>query len=521
MDQIVHIFHKDIRRHWREIVLSLGILALFAWNEPSKWMPRTFRESMFREMFSGWLAPMVAISWLFLILRVVHSESLAGDRQFWVTRPYEWKNLLTAKALFLLTFINVPLFGAQVFLLWKAGFASSRFMTGLLWAQLMWIVILIVPMTTLATVTSSFGQTVLVVLGILLSLIGLSVLSSEIPNPGISILRLIPQWLPTSILLGVFVVILVRQYARRKTQQSRLLLIGAAAAVLVITEEMPPQAFTAKAFLQPSPGQQLPVQLSFDPAKPSAAEGVPMKDRVQIRIPLLVSGIAQNSAVSIDGTMIDIEAPGGLHWNSGWNRSFSELLPAQPTTETYFAVDKAFFEQVKSTSAKVHISFALTAFGPTEVRRVAATADAFAVPGGALCAIHPENRDLLRCRSPLKTPFLAVSTRSEETTCLISGKEKTVPPGTVFYAWNRSWNPTPANFGLSPVELFDLSFFHWPRMNEDFRASSLCTGTPLTFSVLEEGQQTKSELTIDGLRLADYQLMDRGQHATGIGIAIP
>jgi hypothetical protein len=33
-------------------------------------------------MFSGWLAPMVAISWLFLILRVVHEESLG-----WVNSP--------------------------------------------------------------------------------------------------------------------------------------------------------------------------------------------------------------------------------------------------------------------------------------------------------------------------------------------------------------------------------------------------------------------------------------------------
>jgi hypothetical protein len=520
MDQIVHIFRKDVRRHWREILLSLGILALFAWNEPSKWMPRPSRESIFRAMFSGWLAPMVAISWLFLILRVVHEESLTGDRQFWVTRPYQWKKLLTAKALFLVTFINVPLFGAQVFLLWKAGFASSRFMTGLLWVQLMWILILIVPMTTLATVTSSFGQTVLVVLGILLSLMGLAALTSEIPNPGISILRWIPEWLPLSILLGVFTVVLVWQYARRKTLQSRLLLIGAAAAILVIMEETPPRAFTAQAFQQPSAGQQLPVQLSFDPAKPSTAEGAPMKDKVQIRIPLLVSGIAQNSAVSIDGIMIDIEAPGGLHWNSGWNRSFSELLPAQPTTETHFGVDKAFFEQVKSTLAKVHISFALSAFVPTEVRRVAAMADAFAVPGGALCALYPENRYLLQCRSPLKTQFLVVSTQSEETTCLSAGNAKTIPPRTVFYAWNWSRDSAPALLALSPVELFDFRFSHWPRMSEDLPAS-LCTGTPLTFSILKEGQHTRSELTIDGLRLDDYQLMDVRQYATGIGVAIP
>jgi hypothetical protein len=41
MDQILHVFRKDVRRHWREIVLSIAILTAFAWNEPSQWMPQS------------------------------------------------------------------------------------------------------------------------------------------------------------------------------------------------------------------------------------------------------------------------------------------------------------------------------------------------------------------------------------------------------------------------------------------------------------------------------------------------
>jgi hypothetical protein len=36
---------------------------------------------------------------------VIHAEALVGDRRFWLTRPYEWKKLLGAKALFLLVFL--------------------------------------------------------------------------------------------------------------------------------------------------------------------------------------------------------------------------------------------------------------------------------------------------------------------------------------------------------------------------------------------------------------------------------
>ncbi len=45
----------------------------------------------------------------------------------------------------------------------------------------LWLMLLILPMTTLSAVTSGLGQTVLVLLGVLLSLIGLAALSSAIP----------------------------------------------------------------------------------------------------------------------------------------------------------------------------------------------------------------------------------------------------------------------------------------------------------------------------------------------------
>ena len=97
MNQIIHIFRKDMRRHWREIALSLAILAAFAWNDSRRWEPRRFDENPWLPFLSQWLGVMVLIGWFLLIVRVIHDEVLVGDRQFWVTRPYEWKKLLGAK----------------------------------------------------------------------------------------------------------------------------------------------------------------------------------------------------------------------------------------------------------------------------------------------------------------------------------------------------------------------------------------------------------------------------------------
>ena len=516
MDQIIHIFRKDVRRHWREIALSLAILAAFAWNEPSQWIPPRLDDHPLRLIFSGWLTPMVLIGWFLLIVRVVHEEVLAGDRQFWVTRPYDWKKLLTAKALFLVVFVNLPLLIVQMVLLSRAGFRLTDYLTGLLYLQLLWILTLILPLITLATVTSSFGQAVLVALGILLGMIGVAALFSMETIQRLTVASWISAWLPSTIkacAYAVIVFVLVWQYARRQTRQSRLLLIAAAAAVLIVPS--PPNTFPASEYAQPSAEQQPPVQFAFDPARPKMEDTLPQKNKVSIRIPLLVSGIAQNSAVNIEGTLVEIEAPGGLRWNSGWFRSSDFLLPDRPFTDLRFSVDSVFFEQTTSSPARVHISFALAALQAKETRRTTAATGEFAVPGEALCAIDRDGFSALQCRSPLTRPFLVVSTLADETTCPPGEDEKAAPPGTVFSAVNRNWESAPAEFGISPVKVFSLELFRWSRTRDDSHAR-LCPGTPLTFSLPGEKSRTRGELNIDRLRLADYQLRSISERGGGM-----
>src|SRR5256885_7885270 len=57
---------------------------------------------------AAWTLVMILLplAWWTLIARVIHDEVLPGDNQFWITRPYSWKSLLGAKALFILAFIR-------------------------------------------------------------------------------------------------------------------------------------------------------------------------------------------------------------------------------------------------------------------------------------------------------------------------------------------------------------------------------------------------------------------------------
>jgi hypothetical protein len=95
MRQAIHIFKKDVRYLWREIVIMLFVVAALIFIEVRhalRWQDLAMAEAMAWNM-AKYLFPLAA--WI-LIARLIHAEALPSDRQFWRTRPYAWKSLLAA-----------------------------------------------------------------------------------------------------------------------------------------------------------------------------------------------------------------------------------------------------------------------------------------------------------------------------------------------------------------------------------------------------------------------------------------
>ena len=93
MSQVLHIFRKDTRRFWPEIVFSLARLWL-PWCGSIRcgghMLPSPMADGSDHSNIAALgtvVAGLVAASWALLISRVIHAESLVGDRQFWITRP--------------------------------------------------------------------------------------------------------------------------------------------------------------------------------------------------------------------------------------------------------------------------------------------------------------------------------------------------------------------------------------------------------------------------------------------------
>jgi hypothetical protein len=509
MNQILHIFRKDMRHRWVEMLVSLALLIAHAWHVAHQWNVPSQEFNLTSSLW-GALTFFLPASWCFLVVRAVQEESLVGDRQFWVTRPYEWKKLLAAKLLFVAASINLPLFIVDVVLLAKAGFSPVRYLPGLLWMQVLLLIFLVVPAAAVSVVTSTVVQVLLCVLGLILYLIGVGELFSSIPNTGMSPGGGVVAALDLLLTGCVLVAAIFLQYARRKTWTSRLLIIGGAVAVLVIGAVTPYGTIVARSYLPVTAGQQPAVALTIDSTPP-----LPPKKRdnafpdifpnVWIALPLHVSGVAEGHVAQVRGTVLTIQGSDGQHWTSSWNADGWIFWPGQDHTVKLFTINRKFFERVKSIPVNVRVSVAQVAYRETNARQITAEDGKFSVDGVGICRIEPygySNQNMIACRAPLRSPSLLGHMDPSATTCTY---EDGPPPLTTRYMWDlHDDSMGPADLGIIPVNDVQMIFQSWtddPKRELRY----FCRGTPFTIGTPEEGKHSRTEMEIDGIKLSQYE----------------
>ena len=93
MSQTLHIFRKDIRHHWPEVLVSLLLLAAFVWHEPAEWSGNFPSFSLLQILFS-FVNTLLPLSWCLMIVRLVHEESLVGDLMQRIVQPHRRRSPL-------------------------------------------------------------------------------------------------------------------------------------------------------------------------------------------------------------------------------------------------------------------------------------------------------------------------------------------------------------------------------------------------------------------------------------------
>ncbi len=517
MGQILRIFRKDVRHFWIEILASFLALSAYIWRVLHEWAD-PLAASDLPNFLHGLLMALVPISWCLLVVRAVQDESLVGDRQFWVTRPYEWRKLLAAKGLFVLLFVNAPLFIANVIFLRNSGFSPTRCLVGLLWIQLSIAIVLILSAASVSAVTSTFVQVILWTLGIGAYIAALASVSSLIPDSHIPTSSsdssdVISMGLFASALLGI----VLWQYTQRRPWIPRAFIVGVALIIGGLALVPTTDTQISRAYPPLAAGEQLPFQLNSIPPKPSTEDQSQAgRKKVELSIPVQFAGVAADSLVVVAGTRVTIRTRNGEQLTSKWENDDWEVWPGEQTSDVPLVIDSTFFEQTRFVPANMRITFAFAEYHEVNTRQIVTQAGEFPVDGVGTCWVSSPRaeyflQNVIGCRSPLKSPPILVRFETARSTCPHVPAKNEAPP-TTRYAASASltddWEP--AEPAIIPIQSFDLRFSQ-PSDPDDPKGKSylpgVCPGTPITISTPTVARFASTEIEIDGADLRDYVLL--------------
>jgi hypothetical protein len=515
MIQFLHIFKKDVRRRWPEILISFALLALFTRRELHLWRSPLESASIspFFFVLSGVYIPFfLVLSWIFLILRVVQSETLVGDRQWWVTKPYVWWQLLLSKLFFVFVVIWVPLFHVQLFLLNHAGFSIFPNLERLFLMQFTLPVVLFVSAFALASLTKNLPQALLGIgILVIVLIIGLWIDSLSSHMSGES-----PDFVDTLELLLIFgsiTLVSVWQFARRKTWATRITIassIGAATILSLIPFSSRIEQTYPLLPIEDSPGQftfpSIPVSRDNSSNFPSFTSDT------NLSIPVNVSGVAPGSVVLIDGMKITVDSSNGSHWTRGWESQYRQLWPGSQRLNLGYELKRKEYEEAKVKALNMHIQLALSEYQEVDSRTLILPATAFRDSDLGICRLMTIGYQVLECRKPFHSPAYMGYFDAPNSPCGSVGRFPNDSPMNLDVAYGFA-SPTDETFpdpGLNPIAEYQVNFSAISPIPDggnssraDYSVATLCPGAKIRLGHPLFKRRFRIPLELSDVRIQD------------------
>lgn len=463
MKQALHIFKKDVRYLRIEIAFILLLAAALA-------------------LGVEWTPEILELAGLYLVARLIHAETIPGDRQFWLTRPYRPMNLLGAKLLFIFTFLCAPIGIAQAVLALRLGFPLAYEIPGLLWTQVLIFVAAVIPVAALASVTAGLVPFILAVLLLAATAIfGASGVHELFPGriPGGPVASAWIKVLPFGIAIGCLsAAILLWQYRARATLFSRLFGVIAYTFVFALYLFLPASLpLAVQTWFSKKPELASGVRLSVRPAPSRAPLWRGSRTTLVIPVPLAATGLPHGVEVRPDDISISFAWPDRT-WSptvkTGVNPHYG--APGEAVIDLLVQMDAPVFRAEYGAPMTIRGSAYLTLFGEPERRTVPLKQGPQNVQDGLQCFAGEFLRgDYLLCRSFFRWPDRLVR---------VEGAVADFGDSIV------SYSPFPADLNLNPLEVHFTESTH------------LDTATIVTIRPLVH---FKRDFEIEGICLAQFE----------------
>jgi hypothetical protein len=465
MKQALHIFRKDVRRFAYQICALTALTFVWAWaNVPGG------QADFPNVRFAGMAGAVLIVGWFYLISLLVHEESLTGNRQFWVTRPYSRRSLAAAKLLFVLAFLNVPLLLGGFAILASAGYQPLAYLPNFLWMQLTFAAVVLLLPAALAALTRNLVQFVLTFLGLIGLLLLTSIAGTMVPHYGATFQSNGLVWaVGIFLMLSIAAPALLVFFLQLRTR-NRLVSASAGVALLVLTmfihDGVSRQFGIAVQSRMFGENGARSVDVILDAAGIQSNAKQPEPGSVTLAVPLRVVNMTAFETAAPEIVELTFETPAGRRWSSRWMAAASttRVFQENPSPDGTFTwkqravVDSAFWQQARSGPMTIRGAVYIKIFGHRSVRLQ--TDGMTPVPGDGRCFVSPLSpsmrgpRYMVKCIAPFHMPVTGmepqpgpVPDQSDQPTHLLS-------------IWD---SPLPADFGMNPLS-FQPSFPNGPQI---------------------------------------------------------
>jgi hypothetical protein len=489
MRQALHIFKKDARYLRWELGAMLLLMGTFVYTQ-------THHDEVRRADRGMIVMLLQSCFWAFLCARLIQAETIPGDRQFWLTRPYDWRSLLGAKLLFVVTFISAPLLVADAVILAWEGFSVAANLPGLLWSVMLTTVGLLMTLCAFATLTRGLAQWMVSLIVTVVAVIGLAEIGKGNVWGGVERMR---DHGDIAILFIAASGVLIWQYRYRRTAVSiALMAAGLLASWLYGDYGSSALALEVQMRLSKAKASPSAIQVAFQPSAEHAAPRqeqygqIGGKDAITLSLPIEVTGLGPGQDVMTDETELIVQMEDGQtldldqsvmstlqHWPSGYRQILN--------------VDREVYEKAKDRPVRLKLTMYLTLLGNPASKTIRLDAGAVPIPGVGLCRADGENAiDRISCTSPmhdfLNIPVLKLGPDRQD---------RFIAP--------RNYSPLPADSSISPLHRY---FYNGLNMN--YRGEQSYGGLrQVTLISLEPLAHFRRDLTLEGVHLADYQGVGR------------
>ncbi len=497
MQQMMHIFRKDVRSLLPQIALSLLLLAAYVWSHAGERGRLEYGVFGWFIVFNEYGGFLVVLGWLALVVRSVLEEPLVGDRQFWVTRPYEWKSLLGAKLLFILLFVSLPLLIAQLLLLAASGFSPFPHLGDLLLIQLYDALLIVLPALVAASVSTSVGRTIFVSLGAILYAGVVAYLMPSTPSTSAS--NQVEESVSLIVLIGGALLVIYWQYSARAMMKSARLIAAVAVGLPLLSLFSllaPWDKLMAREFPVLQSGSTPAFAFRLDSSHPPAPKIEKVPEKVDLDFPVL-TGLPDGVFLNVQHARLRLEG-NGRTWDSGWDSANQDIYPGENRFTLSFQLPRSIFEALRNADAKAEIWLAISEYKASNTRTLVAR-DELTIPNVGPCRLEYGRMFNAGCVAATRRPAMLITVPASTNTCPVpKGEEKVTR-----YAWQGENSPDP---GIDPVQIFGLWFRTGVPVRDEL--NQICPGTQMLLSDINPVRSFQVDMPEQNIRIEDFRRQD-------------